>query len=275
MNTHIIEIDESKERKLISKVKSIVIKIGTNVLVAQTGEPNKECIEKIAADIAWLKNKGYAVLLVSSGAIGAGLKELGFKNRPTDICDLQTAAAVGQLKLINLYNKYFTKLKCKISQVLLTHDDIKDKKRNLNAKNTILNLLKHNIIPIINENDVVANEEIKIGDNDVLSSMVCTLVGADLLIMLTTPDGLQKPSEVDATKTERICYLPKIDSNVFKYVGEKQNQFSTGGMASKLHAASAAVDAGAYVVIASGRQKSVIKNIIAGKSVGTLIGAKF
>lgn len=263
---------ETQHRNLLPQSKRVVVKVGTNLLVDKNGKINQKSISAIAKELARLRKKNKDVILVSSGAIGAGLPELGFKKRPTSLSDLQTAASIGQLILLNYYNKYFKKHHCKISQILLTHSDLKDRKRHLNARNTLLNLLQHKIIPIINENDAVANEEIKIGDNDVLSSLVATLIDADLLILLTTPDGLRKP--ISDEETERVSYLANIDDKVFEFITGKQNYLSTGGMGSKLQAAQMAAKSGALVVIASGFQKNIVQKILLGEDVGTLIGNK-
>ena len=263
---------ELDHRKFLTKAKRVVVKIGTHVLVNKNGMPNQHRISNIVHDIIQLKKNRYEVVIVSSGAIGAGLHKLGIKKRPTALYDLQMAAAVGQLQLLNIYNDFFSKARCIVSQVLLTHADLKNRTRYLNARNTILNLLSYDVIPIINENDVVADDEIKIGDNDVLSALVTELIDADLLIMMTTPDGLRKP--LKKGKTQRISYLESVNKNALGLVMPNKQALSTGGMGSKLEAAQTAAKVGALVVIASGYQKSIINDIIAGNDVGTLIGNK-
>lgn len=258
---------ETLHRSLLKKAKRIVVKIGTHVLVDKNGRPNRRRIAAIVKELVALKNNNCEVIVVSSGAIGAGLQALKLKQRPTALCDLQMAAAVGQMRLLNSYHEFFSKYHCQISQALLTHEDLKNRKRHLNARNTILNLLRHNVIPIINENDVVADDEIKIGDNDVLSALVTVLIDADLLILLTTPNGLQD-------KTKRVPYLENVNQAALELVTAKHNTLSVGGMASKLEAAQTAAKTGALVVIAKGSQKDVIKNILQGSDVGTLIGNK-
>lgn len=265
-----IDQSEQQHRELLTKAKRVVVKIGTNVLVDNKGQPCQHRIALIVKQLASLRKLQKEIIIVSSGAIGAGLHVLGLKKRPTALADLQTAAAIGQLQLLNYYHHCFTKSHCKISQVLLTHADLKDRKRHLNARNTLLSILRYGVIPIINENDVVADDEIKIGDNDVLSALVTILVDADLLILLTTPEGLMAPR--DDGKLKCISYLPSINRNTFNLVTQKQNQFSTGGMGSKLRAAHTAAKSGAMVVIASGFRRNVIKNVLHGKNVGTLIG---
>jgi len=261
---------EEQHRVLLTKAKRIVVKVGTRILVDKNGKPNHSSITAITEQLAKLKKSGHEVLLVTSGAVGAGMQILGCKKRPTAIQDLQMAAAIGQVSLMNYYTACFTKWHCKIGQVLLTHADLKSRERHLNARNTILNLLQHGIIPVINENDVVSCDEIKIGDNDVLSALVTTLIDADLLIILTTPNGLRKP--LKSGKTERVGYLPKIDKGALELVSSGKDQFGTGGMGSKLQAAQIAALTGALVVIASGKDHSVIKKVLQGAEVGTLIG---
>ena len=258
-------------RQALSDCKRIVIKVGTHILVHKNGRPNRRRIAVIAEQISKLTKRGYEIVLVSSGAIGAGLHTLGIKRRPGTLPELQMAAAIGQTRLIECYNDYFTKHKLTISQVLLTHADLKDRGRHLNARNTLLKLLEHRVLPIINENDVVAVDEIQIGDNDVLSALVGILIDADLLILLTTPNGLR--AKTKGQQTKRIDYLPGIDQKAFELVGKKTNTFSTGGMETKLRAAKMMADIGKSVVIASGLQPNVLTNIIQGDDVGTLIGS--
>lgn len=257
-------------RQLLTHAKRIVVKLGTHVLVDDVGHPHKRRILSIVKQLATLHQQGKEIVLVSSGAIGAGLAVLNMKRRPTAINDLQMAAAVGQSFLIELYNRYFCKYDCIISQVLLTHADLKHRGRHLNARNTMLNLLHHRIIPIVNENDVVAVDEIRLGDNDVLSSLVTNLIDADLLIMLTTPNGVQQPTENG--DSERIPLISKVTHNTLALATGKRNTLSTGGMKTKLLAAKMANQIGAQVVIASGHMPNVITKVTQGCDVGTLIG---
>lgn len=259
-------------RKNLQKTKRIVIKLGTNVIADETGHPDRRRLEPLMKGVAALQKKGKEIILVSSGAISAGMHEMQMKKRPTTLPDLQMASAIGQGRLIALYHAMFAKHHLKISQLLVTYDDLHSKKRCTNMQRTLHNLLKHRVIPIINENDAIADEEIRFGDNDVLSARIAKLVDADLLILLTTPNGLQKPSSVPG-KTERISYLKSITKNILKLAVGKTNERSSGGMASKLLAAQTAVKSGAQVVIASGFHKNVLTDVVAGKDVGTLIGS--
>lgn len=261
------------QRQQITTAKRIVVKVGTHVLVDKTGKPNIFRIAHLVKDLALLQQSDKEVVLVTSGAIGAGLQVLNMKrSTTTPLEDLQMAAAIGQTRLMELYQKYFHRHHCIVSQVLLTHDDLKNRRRHLNARNTMLNLLAHRVIPIVNENDVVSVDEIRLGDNDVLSALVSALIDADLLILLTTPNGVQKPTTNG--KMARIPYLETIDEMVLSYAIGKSSSLSIGGMASKLKAAHMAVKAGTQVVIASGFQKAILNKIISGEDIGTLIGDK-
>lgn len=266
-------MSEKKYRQLLTTAKRVVIKIGTNILVHKNGRPNEKRISHLCHNVASLKAAGHEVILVSSGAIGAGMYELGIKKRPEQLADLQMAASVGQSRLLSYYDSCFKQHGICISQVLLTHDDLRNRQRHLNARNTLLKLLQYGVVPIVNENDVVAVDEIKVGDNDVLSALVTALLGADALILLTTPNGLRKP--VGDNKTQRVPYLTAIDDDVLKLVSGKTNALSTGGMETKLQAAETAAKVGAMVVIASGVQTNVIEKVISGKDVGTLISNQY
>lgn len=259
-----------QHRILVSKAKRIVVKVGTNVLVDKNGRPNKRRMQRFVEELANFHANGYEIVLVSSGAIGSGMQALGMKQRPRRLPDLQMAAAVGQTCLLTIYNEFFSKHKIQISQVLLTHDDLRSRTRHLNARNTMMNLLRHGVIPIVNENDVVAVDEIKVGDNDVLSALVTVLIDADLLIMLTTPNGLRKPS--NGNRSQRVAYLSDIHHDTFDFTLGKTNELSTGGMETKLKAAEIAAKVGALVVIASGFAKDIISKVLSGNDVGTLIG---
>ncbi len=256
-------------RARLHKVKRIVIKVGTHILINKQGGPNVQRIAALAKEIALLQEK-HEVILVSSGAIGTGLHTLGLKRRPTNLPELQMAAAIGQTRLQVIYQKHFAKHHITTSQVLLTHDDLKNRARHLNARNTLQALLARKILPIINENDVVSVDEIKFGDNDILSSLVAALINADLLILLTSPNGVQEP--INARSMRRIPYIAEITQKTFSLVQPKKNALSTGGMQTKFTAAQNANRIGAFTIIASGTQKNVLQKIIQGEDVGTLIG---
>lgn len=263
---------EQQHRERIAKAKRIVVKVGTRILVDKNARPNHRRIAAIAKQLATLQKAGKEVVLVSSGAIAVGLHALGIKRRPQHLADLQMAAAVGQTRLLDIYSACFSKKNCQISQVLLTHADLKHRTRHLNARNTMLKLLQHGIIPIVNENDVVSVDEIRVGDNDILSSLVTALIDADALIILTTPDGLRRP--MAGGRSERVSYLPAVTPQSLRLVTKKMDALSTGGMKTKLKAAQTASKSGALVVIAPGQKQGVIDRIMQGDDIGTLIGNK-
>ncbi|MEI6564047.1 MAG: glutamate 5-kinase [bacterium] len=264
-----------KVRQSAADVRRVVVKIGSRVLVQKTGRPEHRRIKGLVNEMAKLRQAGVEVLVVTSGAIGAGMEALGMTSRPTELPDLQMAAAVGQCRLMATYDKLFAAKRCKVGQVLLTHDDFNHKIRLTNARRTIENMLRHKVIPIVNENDVVADEEIradiKLGDNDFLASLVVRLIRADLLIILSTVDGVRAPGVRGGTR--RVPYLEKVDKNTLALVTGQKGNLSTGGMGSKLRAAKLAAQAGCHVVIADGRRPCNITRVVKGEDVGTFIVA--
>ncbi len=257
-------------RAQMSKAKRIVVKVGTHLLVDKNGQPHNHHIKCLIKQLVDYHQLGKEIVLVSSGAIGAGTPLLGFKQRPRKLVDCQLAAAVGQTRLLHQYQRAFANYDCVISQMLLTHLDLKQRTRHLNARNTLLNSLRRRIIPIINENDVVSVDEIKIGDNDTLSALVATLVDADLLILLTTTDGLY--AYLSNGDHQRIPYIAKINSEHYQHIQRKKhNNLSIGGMHSKLDAANIANQNGIPVIIADGNSATVLKRIVNGDDVGTLL----
>jgi glutamate 5-kinase len=260
--------DES--RLALQGARRIVVKAGTRVLVQRNGRPDLQRLRALVKDLSALRRGGREVILVSSGAVGAGMEALGLKTRPTRLPDLQMAAAVGQTRLMTQYDSLFQKERTRIGQVLLTHEDLKHRDRHLNARNTILNLLRNDIVPVVNENDVVATEEIRFGDNDQLAALVATLVDADLLILLTAADGLRAPAAKG--RTARVSHLPSVTRQALALARGKGSTLSTGGMAAKLESAQTAVDMGTPVVIANGRKTGILADVVAGKDTGTLIG---
>lgn len=243
----------------------IVVKVGTHAIAGKTGRPDHAALRRLVAQLCELRKGGHEVVFVSSGAVAAGVEALGLQSRPTDTNDIQMCAAVGQARFIFEYERLFALHDVKIGQVLLTHADFEDRRRAQNVKKSLDHLVKAGIVPVINENDVVADEELKgltFGDNDWLSFLIAKLVKADTLVLLTTVDGL-----LDA-KGKRI---PVVESfrNVMSLVraGEK-GKLSKGGMDSKLKAVKAAVQSGIDVYIANGRKK-VLVSLLTGRSVGT------
>lgn len=260
--------DES--RVVLKECSRVVVKAGSRVLVQRNGRPDQRRLQALVSDLSSLHRKNRDVILVSSGAVGAGMEALGLKTRPDTLPDLQMAAAVGQSRLMTRYDRLFEEQRIRVGQVLLTHDALKQRQRHLNARNTMLNLLRHRIIPVVNENDVISTEEIQFGDNDQLAALVAMLVDADLLILLTSADGLRESS--GPNRTRRVAWIPEINAEVMKLVRDEGGGLGRGGMASKLESAGMAAEMGIPVVIANGRRSGVVADILAGRDVGTLIG---
>ena len=248
-------------------MKRIVIKVGTAILSRPEGGLNLSRIKDLARELSALAEKGYAPILVTSGAIGAGMDAFGWKERPTLLKDKQAAAAVGQVALMEAYKGAFAPLGKTIAQVLLTRSDLDDRERYLNIRNTLNALLDRGVIPIINENDTVATQEIKFGDNDTLSSLVAAKVDATHLFLLTDVDGLLTSTGEDGRLLPEVFQVtPDIEALVQAGTGSTK---SVGGMASKLTAARLAMASGVEVWIASGRKPGIIKDILDGKGIGT------
>jgi glutamate 5-kinase len=265
-----VKLENVDQRKALSKSKRIVIKLGSRILVDESGRPHLSRMRSLVKDLAKLHKSGKEILVVSSGAIAVGIDMLGMKSKPNALPQLQMTAAVGQVRLMRLYEELFSKKGIRIGQVLLTHDDLKNRTRHLNARNTMLELLRQRIIPVVNENDVVSVDEIKFGDNDILASLVSILIEAEALILLTTTDGLQ--AEYGTDRARRIAYLKSVTSSTLSMANGKIDRLSLGGMESKLQSAQAASHTGARVVIADGQKKQIISAVFAGVDTGTLIG---
>ena len=259
-------------RSRLPWAQRIVVKVGTRSLVDSAGRPQPQRLKQLVWQLAEAHGCGKDVVLVTSGAIGAGMQALGLKKRPTELPELQMAAAVGQSRLMQMYAELFAKKGIVVGQVLLTYDDLQNRGRHLNAQRTISKLLEHRVVPIINENDVVSSDEIKFGDNDVLASLVTTLVRADLLVLLSTTDGLRKP--LPSGKSVRISEISAVTETELSLAFGKGSALSTGGMESKLRAAQVAVRSGACVVIADGRKSDSVTRVLNGQDTGTAIGGK-
>ena len=259
---------QKKHREALKETKRIVVKAGSKVLVETSGRPDEAQLKLLVDELAAIQKGGGEVAFVSSGAIGAGLEALGRKTRPKAIPDLQMAAAVGQIRLMRLYDELFAANGCQVGQVLLTHDALKHRERHLNARNTLLNLVEHGIVPVINENDTIATEEIKFGDNDVLAALVAILIDAGALVLLSTTDGLRDGNG------ERVSYIEEVDDDVLDLVADKADNLSTGGMGSKLKSAQIAAQNGIPVVIGNGRKTGVLTRILNGEDEGTLLFPK-
>lgn len=247
----------------------IVIKVGTSTLAHKTGRLNIRLVEELCKVISDLKNMGNEIVLVSSGAIGMGVGKLGLSARPSDIPGKQAAAAVGQCELMYTYDKLFSEYHHVVAQILLTANDIKDEKRRSNFHNTMFRLLELGALPIINENDTVATDEIVIGDNDTLGAEVANSISADLLILLTDIDGLYDEDPRKNPDAKLIPVVKEITPEVEALAGGKGSSLGTGGMYTKLQAGKKANANGIEMVIANGANPSALYDIVEGKSVGT------
>ena len=246
-----------------------VIKIGTSTIAHQTGQLNIRRMEKMCKVVSDLKNVGHEIVMVSSGAIGMGVGKLQMKKRPKDMPTKQAAAAVGQCELMYTYDKLFSEYRHTVAQILLTRSDIDHEDRRMNFQNTISRLLELGTLPIINENDTVATEEIAIGDNDTLSAVVATTVGADLLILLSDIDGLYTADPHKDPDARMISKVEAITPEILALAGGKGSDLGTGGMATKLRAAQITTEAGIDMVIANGEDPNILYDILEGKDAGT------
>lgn len=252
----------------------IVIKIGTSTLAHSTGRINIRRVEELCKVISDLKNAGNEIIMVSSGAIGMGVGKLGLHGKPTDIPTKQAAAAVGQCELMYVYDKLFSEYNHNVAQILITGADIEHTDRRANFENTMRRLLEMNVLPIVNENDSIATDEIVIGDNDTLGAIVATTLGADLLIILSDIDGLYT---ADPHKDKNAVLLHRVDEitpEIEKMIGGAGSELGTGGMMTKISAAKIANANGTDMVIANGSEPDILYDIVDGKDVGTLFKAK-
>ena len=253
----------------------IVVKIGTSTLAHSTGRLNIRRIEEFCKVLSDLKNAGHQIILVSSGAIGMGVGKLGLGERPEDMPTKQAAAAVGQCELMYTYDKIFTEYNHNVAQILITNPDIDDEKRKLNFHNTLERLLELKVLPIINENDTVSTDEIEIGDNDTLSAIVAATINADLLVLLSDIDGLYCKDPHKYDDAELISVVEEINDDILKLAGDKGSKLGTGGMITKLRAATIATEAGCDMIITNGAVPANLYDIIDGKDVGTKFKKRF
>ena len=252
----------------------IVIKVGTSTLAHATGHINIRRVEQLCKVMSDLKNAGHELVLVSSGAIGMGVGKLSLKARPTDMATKQAAAAVGQCELMYTYDKLFAEYHHTVAQILLTGADLSHNDRRDNFRNTLFRLLELGALPIVNENDTVATEEIVIGDNDTLGAIVATHTQADLLILLSDIDGLSTADPHTDPAASLLTEVCEITPAIEAMVGGAGTKLGTGGMATKLSAAKIATEAGITMVIANGKDPAVLYDIVEGKPVGTRFIAK-
>ncbi|MBF0327608.1 MAG: glutamate 5-kinase [Nitrospirae bacterium] len=247
----------------------IVVKVGSNILAGKKSGLNLERVCAIASDLSKLIEADHEIVMVSSGAVAAGMTKLGLKEKPKEICLKQAAAAAGQSSLIQAYEKCFGEYARKVAQVLLTRDDLSDRARYLNAKNTLITLLDYAIIPIINENDTVATDEIKFGDNDHLAALVSGLIDADRLVILSDVDGLYSEDPKSSKAAKVIPFVDAITPELEGRAGGSGSAVGTGGMYSKVLAAKKAISFGVSVNIINGRKKGLIVSLLSGKHHGT------
>jgi glutamate 5-kinase len=258
----------ARERASLQDVRRVVVKVGTHSIATKTGRPDYRALRRLVSQLCELRKRGLEVIFVSSGAVAAGVEALGLKARPTQVNDVQMCAAVGQARFISEYENLFGAAGVKIGQVLLTHADFDDRRRAANVRRSLDHLVRAGIVPVVNENDVVADEELKgltFGDNDWLSSLIVKLVRADALVLLTTVDGL-----LDASG-RRVPSIGSIrDAMKLVHAGQK-GSLSKGGMDSKLKAVKNAAQSGAHVVIANAATPHILQAIFSGHDVGTFV----
>jgi glutamate 5-kinase len=259
---------------VFTDAKRLIVKVGSGLVTNQGQGLDHAALSRWAEQIAQLRHAGYEVALVSSGAIAEGMQRLGWKKRPHALHELQAAAAIGQMGLIEVYESAFRKHKLLAAQILLTHEDLADRKRYLNARSTLRTLLALGAIPIINENDTVAIDEIRFGDNDTLAAMVTNLIEADVLVILTDQAGLfDKDPRKDPAAT-RLTQAKAGDPKLEAMAGGAGSHISLGGMLTKVLAAKRAARSGAHTVIASGREDQVLLRLARGELLGTQLIAE-
>src|SRR5688572_3690934 len=259
---------------LLGSAKRVVVKVGSTLVTDDGRGLDHEAVARWAAQIAGLMQAGRQVVLVSSGAIAEGIKRLGWKKRPHAIHELQAAAAVGQMGLVQAYEAAFATFGLHTAQVLLTHDDLADRRRYLNARSTLRTLLSLNVIPIINENDTVTTDEIRVGDNDTLGALVTSLIEADVLVLLTDQQGLFTADPRKRTDATLVTSARAGDPSLEAMCGGAGSLIGRGGMLTKVLAAKRAARSGASTIIACGREADVLTRLAAGETLGTSLLAE-
>ncbi|MBN1333264.1 MAG: glutamate 5-kinase [Synergistales bacterium] len=262
------------ERKDLGNATRIVVKVGTSSITHSNGKLDLLKMEKLARDVSDLRNMGKEVIIVSSGAVGAGIGAMDYRESPLTLPLMQALSAVGQGALMHMYEKFFSEYSCKVAQVLLTWDIFDDRLKYLNACNTLGTLLDLGVIPIINENDTVVVDELKFGDNDKLSAMVGSLVNTDLLIILTDIDGLYDDDPRKNPKASFVRKVEEITPEMETRSGTKGSSLSSGGMYTKLQAAKMTMASGIPLVIANHQVPRVVRRIVEGEDIGTLFVPK-
>lgn len=261
-------------RSNLTDVKRLVVKIGTSTLTHDTGKMNFFRIEKLVRELSDLANQGKEIILVTSGAVSAGMERLGIKEKPKTIPEKQAVAAIGQGILMHTYEKLFGEYGQIVAQVLLTREDSVKRTRYANSRNTLLTLLAMGVIPIINENDAVAIDELKIGDNDTLSAMVASIVDADILIILSDIEGVFTDNPQKNSNAQLIHEIIDITPKIEALSGEPGTLRGTGGMYTKIQAGKIATNSGVTMIIASGARDGVLREILSGARVGTIFVSK-
>lgn len=251
-------------KQLVKQAKSLVVKIGTNVLTDPDGQLDRRLIHNLARQIARLHERGLRVTVVSSGSIGAGMGVMGLRRRPKDLPRLQAAASVGQPALMRLFQEGLRRHRLVPAQILVTRSDFEDRVRYLNIRNTVAALHEMAAVPIINENDTVSVDEIRYGDNDIIAALTANLLRADLLVLLTVVDGLMDRSG------NRIDMVSRIDDEIAALATSTKSSLGSGGMASKLQAIRRVTESGDFAIIANGRARGVLTRLMSGQRIGTL-----
>lgn len=255
-------------RKLLKNVSRIVVKLGTGLLTDNRNGLHRARMSQLTDQLAALRKAGNEIVVVSSGAVGAGMGGLDFRKRPTRLAELKACAAVGQLRLMATYERLFARHGQRVAQVLLTHEDLRHQERHLNARDTLNELLNRGVIPIVNENDAVSMTELQFGDNDRLSALVASLLPADLLVILTTVDGVIE--NFGEANPRVVSTIASIDDSVRQMAKGTMSDTATGGMTAKLEAARIAMRSGIPLIIASGSKFNVMEPIMKGANEGTV-----
>jgi len=258
---------------LLKSTRRVVAKVGSALVTNGGAGIDRSAIARWASDVAALRERGVEVIFVSSGAVAEGMARLGWSERPKLVSELQAAAAVGQMGLVNVYEQAFSAHGLQTAQILLTHEDLADRKRYLNARSTLLSLLNHGVVPIINENDTVTTDEIKFGDNDTLGALVANLCDAQLLVLLTDQRGLYTADPRLDPDAQFVSVGRADDVQYQAMAGGTGTGISRGGMLTKILAARRAANTGVHTVIASGREPDVLQRLIGGEPIGTLLHA--
>jgi len=263
--------NKSVRDQIITRAKRCVVKIGSALLTQDGKGLDYQAIQDWAEQIVRLKKQGIEIILVSSGAVAEGMTRMGWTQRPKALYELQAAAAIGQMGLIQAYEANFSRHHYHAAQILLTHDDLDNRRRYLNARNTLHTLLKLDAIPIVNENDSVSYDEIQLGDNDTLGALVANLIDADLYIILTDQQGLFDQDPRNNPKAKLIREAQANDKSLVNFAGSAGTVFGTGGMLTKVTAAQRAAQSGCPTIIASGRETKVLERLYAQEHLGTLL----